>query len=65
MTREELVKEIEALADRAERQDDTRPAAAVLSVLLGALLMRSDVELMHAMVPFSESQIRAIRSRWN
>lgn len=65
MTREELIRELEALIERAMRQDDTMPAAAVLSALLGALLVRSGVELMKLIVPFSESQIRTLRSRWN
>lgn len=65
MTRKELIERLEELKNTAMLQDDTRPAAAVLASLQGALLTHADIELMDLVTSFSQGQIRTIRSRLN
>ena len=65
MTRKELIARLEELTNDAMRQDETMPAAAVLSTLLGALVSHSDVALMELVGQFSRSQMRALQNQLN
>lgn len=60
MTRNELIEQLEELINQAMAHDETRPAAAVLNVLRGALLARADTELMNFCCAFSKEQIQRL-----
>jgi hypothetical protein len=65
MTRQELIARLEELLEAANTTADTRPAAAVLASLIGALVEHSDIELMDVAATFSKERIRTIKNRWN
>lgn len=65
MDRQELIRQIAELAKTANKNRDTKPAAAVLFALAGAMTVDADTELMDIVAQFSQSQIRTLRSQWN
>lgn len=65
MTREELIRELEALTERALGSESTKPAASVLLSLLGAMYSNTDVGLMRVTSQFSKNFLDQQNARRN
>jgi hypothetical protein len=65
MDRAELITRLNELLEAANATDDTKPAAAILASLIGAMIEHSDTDLMRIVTAFSSDRIRTIKSRWN